>query len=158
MNHQGSRLDQLLDLVQMLRDGGSFYALAAGDSDEPSERDFLRTLADTRTVMARDVAGLLPAREAEQARDGVEVVQLREGYLRCRNALRARRHGEFARALQSTERRVLDALWDALCSARDPTVQHVLERQYGRALQAHERIREMQQSAAVLNEGRPAAA
>ena len=148
MQH-ANRLEQLLELLQMLRDGGAFYAASAGDCDGVVERELLRTLADARTLMARDVAALLPAREAEQARDGVNVFQLRDGYQRCRASLRARRIGEFARTLQAAERRVLDALWDALCTARDPSVQHVLERQYGRALQAYERIRDLQQHAAA---------
>jgi uncharacterized protein (TIGR02284 family) len=151
-------LDQLLDLVQMLRDGGMFCAAAAGDCDDAPERDLLRAIADTKTLMARDVTSVLPAREAELPRDGVELRQLRDAYLRARASLRAHRNGEFARMLQGAERRVLDALWDALCSARDPTVQHVLERQYGRALQAHERIRELQRSTVAPLAGRSAAA
>jgi len=138
-----SRLEQLLDLVQVLRDGSAFYAAAAGEADAIERRDLLRLLADTKTLMARDLVTLVPAREADTAREGATIGAVRDAYIRCRIALRARHDGEFARALLATERRVLDALWDALCAARDPSVQHVLERQYGRAVQAHERIRDL---------------
>jgi uncharacterized protein (TIGR02284 family) len=144
--HTETRLNQLLDLVQVLRDGSLFYAAAASEANRTGEQDLMRTLADTKTLMARDLATVVPAREVEQERDGNDIWRVREAYARCRQALRTRHNGEFARALRSTERRVLDTLWDALCAAKDPTIQHVLERQYGRALQAHERIREMEQA------------
>ena len=149
MNHVGSRLEQLLDIVQVLRDGSMFYAVTASESDGFDERDLLRTLADTKTLMARDLATLVPARQANDDRDSAEIRVVRDAYLRCRTALRARRSEEFMRVLQSTERLVLDSLWDTLCGAKDPDMQHMLERQYGRAVQAHERIRDWQRQAAV---------
>ena len=149
MNNPGSRLEQLLDILQVLRDGSAFCAAVSAECTEFDQDALLRTMADTKTLMARDIATVVPARQATEARDGPEIRLVRDAYLRCRTALRARRNDEFMRVFQSTERLVLDTLWDTLCGARDPDMQHMLERQYGRAVQAHERIRDWQRQAAA---------
>ncbi len=119
-------VDTLNDLIEILRDGQSFYDAAAPKVDDPTLQALFRDASTIRYALIVDLADEIAAEGREPSASGTLAGSVREAYAQVLAALSSDKNTTFVKQLEAAEDRLLHAFERALGETESSHVRHVL--------------------------------
>lgn len=137
--------DKLNDLIQILRDGRSFYQDAAGKVTDPALRVLFHDMAATRAAVIVDLAAEVRMEGETPADSGTVTGGLRKVYADALAALTSDKDGTYVNQLEAAEDRLSHAFAEALREADSARVRDILNLHMPKVRHMHDLMRQQKQ-------------
>jgi uncharacterized protein (TIGR02284 family) len=141
--------DKLNDLIQILRDGRSFYQDAAAKVVDPSLRTLFHDMAATRAAVIVDLAAEVRMEGETPADSGTVTGGLRKIYGDVLAAMASDKDSTYVNQLEAAEDRLMHAFTAALNEADIARVTDILNLHMPKIRRMHDLMRQQKQQRAA---------
>lgn len=121
-----SGIETLNDLIEILRDGQTFYDEAAPKIDDPELQALFRDASTIRYALIVDLADEVETEGRTPSSSGTLAGTVREAYASVLASLSSDRTTTYVKQLEAAEDRLLHAFEDALRECGSSRVRHIL--------------------------------
>jgi uncharacterized protein (TIGR02284 family) len=139
MNDKASTLNELIEIT---RDGETFYRHAAAEVESPELRQLFEEMAQVKSAIIQALALKVAANDAHPAQGRTLFGKLREAYAELRAGAAEEKDATYVAQLEAAEDRILAAYEDAL-KAADTDVQALLGIELPKLRACHARMSEL---------------
>lgn len=136
---------KLNDLIEILRDGKTFYDDASTKVTDPTLRQLFRDMSSVRGAVIADLSAEVRMEGAKPAEGGTMAGGLRKVYADALAALTSDKNTTYVNQLEAAEDRLLHAFEDAMKSTDSPKVAEILSRHSTKVRQMHDLMRSQKQ-------------
>jgi uncharacterized protein (TIGR02284 family) len=140
-----SKTEQLNELIEIIRDGQSFYDHARDAVKDVHLQELFRDMSQVKSEVIQALAGKVVDSHEAPASGGTFVGTLRKVYADTRAILSSDQDATYVAQLEAAEERILHAFEDALESA-EPDVRALLVGEMPKVRATYERMRTLKQS------------
>lgn len=133
----------LSDLVQISRDGHTFYNEAAGKVSDSEVKQTLEDMAAVRANLVRDLSWLLTERGEAAPQRGTLYGAMAKLYADTLASFSGDRDGVYVSRLEEAEDRLLHTFEEALLSTKESETRAILKRYLPLARNAHARMSDL---------------
>ncbi len=133
----------LNELIEITRDGQTFYTDAVGRVTNPHLKAVFRALIDVKTKMISALSEHVRARGIMPSPQGTLVGGFHKLYAEVRAKLSARTDTTFVAQLEAAEDRLLDAFEQAAANADDPELRAIITRHLPKVRLCHDEMRNL---------------
>lgn len=134
-----SSINDLRDLLSVLRDGVMFYGEAGERAEQAEHRQLFARMAQEKRAAVRAIEKLLLP--SDRPPDGTWSGKIRECYARVATLLASDKDAVYIRELEAAEDRIIEEFRRSLSTIDEPQARRVLEQHYPDAVSAHEQMR-----------------
>ncbi len=141
------KADTLKELVQIARDGATFYEESIQKVDDQRLKSMFTDMAKHKRDLIQSLSSTLRVHDEDVPEDGTVAGKFRQGYADLRAALTKDDAKVYVSQLEESEDRLLHHFEDALESIDDPTVKNVLQVHMPQVRACHDQMRELKKAA-----------
>ena len=141
--------DTLNELIEITRDGQTFYTDAVARVTNPHLKAVFRALIDVKTKMISSLSEHVRARGTKPSAQGTLAGSFQKVYAEVRAKLSAQGDMTFVAELEASEDRLLNAFEQAAADAEDPELRRIIKRYLPRVHLCHDEMRNLKVSLAA---------
>jgi uncharacterized protein (TIGR02284 family) len=133
----------LNELIEITRDGQTFYTDAVSRVTNPHLKAVFRALIDVKTKMISALSEHVRARGIEPSAQGTLAGNFQKLYAEVRAKLTARTDTTFVAQLEAAEDRLLGAFEQAAADAEDPQLRAIITQHLPKVRLCHDEMRNL---------------
>lgn len=140
-------ISALNTLVETCKDGEHGYRAAADALTNPELRRLFTMYAAERAQFAAELASIVRQLGGEPETSGTVAAALQRGWMNIKSAVAGRNQRTVIAEAERSEDAAKQAYQQALGEDLPPDVRAIIDRQYARVREAHDRVRTMERAA-----------
>ena len=140
------KANTLKELVQIARDGATFYEESIQKVEDPRLKSIFSDMAKHKRDLIHSLSSTLRVHDEDVPEDGTIAGKFRQGYADLRAALTKDDSKVYVSQLEDSEDRLLHHFESALDEIEDPSVKNVLQTHMPQVRACHDQMRELKKA------------
>lgn len=135
------KADTVKELVQIARDGATFYEESIGKVEDPRLKSIFTDMAKHKREVIQSLSSTLRVNDEDVPEDGTIAGKFRQGYADVRAALTKDDAKVYVTQLEESEDRLLHHFESAINGVDDPSVRSLLQTHMPQVRACHDQMR-----------------